>query len=139
MKKRKVFSFVAVMSVLAVAALLACTGNDGVMSKSKGIYTVDTTTLGTDVRGFNGPTPLVISIKDNKIIKVEALENSETPSYFAHMTQGGMLSKWEGMTVDEAMAALGNDLDVVSGATFSSKAVAENMIRGLKYYQEHKK
>ena len=42
--------------VLAGAVLLlSCTSSDGVLTKKKGVYTVDTTTLSQDVKGFNGP------------------------------------------------------------------------------------
>lgn len=139
MKKRTLVTLVALVSLATACALTSCGNGDGVMSKNKGVYTVDTTTLATDINGFNGPTPLKITIKDKKIVSVEALENSETPSFFERMVNGGMLSKWEGMTVDKALESLIGNVDVVSGATFSSKAVAENLARGLKYYQEHTK
>ncbi len=122
--------------VLAGAVLLlSCTSSDGVLTKKKGVYTVDTTTLSQDVKGFNGPTPVMITIEKDKIVKVEALENSETPGFFKRMTDGGMLERWDGMTVDEALSA---KVDVVAGATYSSNAVAENVRLGLTYYKEHK-
>lgn len=115
--------------------LLSCTSSDGVLTKKKGVYTVDTTTLSQDVKGYNGPTPVVITIQKDKIVKVEALENSETPGFFKRMTDGGMLERWDGMTVDEALSA---KVDVVAGATYSSNAIAENVRLGLTYYKEHK-
>lgn len=122
--------------VLAGAVLLlSCTSSDGVLTKKKGVYTVDTTTLSQDVKGFNGPTPVMITIEKDKIVKVEALENSETPGFFKRMTDGGMLERWDGMTVDEALSA---KVDVVAGATYSSNAIAENVRLGLTYYKEHK-
>jgi len=122
--------------VLAGAVLLlSCTSSDGVLTKKKGVYTVDTTTLSQDVKGFNGPTPVMITIEKDKIVKVEALENSETPGFFKRMTDGGMLERWDGMTVDEALSA---KVDVVAGATYSSNAVAENVRLGLTYYKGHK-
>lgn len=122
--------------VLAGAVLLlSCTSSDGVLTKKKGVYTVDTTTLSQDVKGFNGPTPVMITIEKDEIVKVEALENSETPGFFKRMTDGGMLERWDGMTVDEALSA---KVDVVAGATYSSNAIAENVRLGLTYYKEHK-
>lgn len=115
--------------------LLACASSDGVMTKKKGVYTIDTTTLSYNVKGYNGPTPLVITIEKDKIVKVEALENTETPGFFKRMTDGGMLERWNGMMVDEALNA---KVDVVAGATYSSNAVAENVRLGLTYYKEHK-
>jgi uncharacterized protein with FMN-binding domain len=134
--KRKGIVVLGCAVVLAGAVLLlSCTSSDGVLTKKKGVYTVDTTTLSQDVKGFNGPTPVMITIEKDKIVKVEALENSETPGFFKRMTDGGMLERWDGMTVDEALSA---KVDVVAGATYSSNAVAENVRLGLTYYKEHK-
>ncbi|MBR3959936.1 MAG: FMN-binding protein [Bacteroidales bacterium] len=124
------------ITLIGVAIMfICCSSTDGVMTKKRGLYTIDTTTLSTGVKGFNGPTPLVITIKDDVIVKVEALENAETPGFFKRMTDGGMLERWNGMKVDDA---LGVKVDVVSGATYSSNAVIENVRLGLTYYKEHK-
>lgn len=132
-KKLPILTSVAVMAL--ALALISCVSSDGVMTKKKGVYTIDTTTLSQDVKGYNGPTPLIITIEKDKIVRVEALENSETPGFFKRMTDGGMLERWNGMDVD---AALNANVDVVAGATFSSNAVIENMRLGLAYYKEHK-
>lgn len=132
-KKLPILTSVAVMAL--ALALISCVSSDGVMTKKKGVYTIDTTTLSQDVKGYNGPTPLIITIEKDKIVRVDALENSETPGFFKRMTDGGMLERWNGMDVD---AALNANVDVVAGATFSSNAVIENMRLGLAYYKEHK-
>lgn len=109
--------------------------NNEVMSKqADGTYVVNTTTLAKDVRGFRGATPLSIYIKGNKIVKIEALANQETPNFFAKVKQG-LLDKWNGMKAAKASTA---SVDGVTGATFSSKAVKENVRRGVKYYLNHK-
>lgn len=114
--------------------LMSMTKGDGVMVKENGVYIVNTTTLAKDVRGYRGTTPLKIYIKKNKIEKVEALKNRETPEYFRDV-ETQMLPKWKGMTVKKALAT---DVDGVSGATLSSRAVRENVKRGLDYYQKNK-
>ncbi len=121
--------------VCTAVLFFACTSTDGIMTKKGGVYTIDTSTLSQDVKGYNGATPLVITVKDNKVVKVEALENSETPGFFKRMTDSGLLEKWNGMTVEDALAS---DVDAVAGATFSSNAVIENVRLGLTYYKEHK-
>ncbi len=121
--------------ICGAIVLLSCTSSDGVMTKKKGVYTVDTSTLSENVKGYNGPTPLIITIQNDKIVKVEALENSETPRFFEKMKNEGMLERWNGMSVEDALNA---KVDVVAGATFSSNAVAENVRLGLTYYKEHK-
>ena len=109
--------------------------DDGVITKENGVYVVNTTTLATDVEGYIGTTPLKIYIQKNKIQKIEALQNQETPKYFAKIKKQ-LLDKWNGMTVKEAQKA---QVDGVTGATMSSDAVKENVKRGLDYYQKHKK
>ncbi len=46
-----------------------------------------------------------------------------------------MLDSYEGKTVSKAMKV---KPDMVTGATFSSKALTRNVEEGLKYYKEHK-
>ena len=109
--------------------------NSEVMTKlPDGTYVVNTTTLAKDVRGYRGNTPLNIYIKGNKVVKVEALSNQETPNFFNKVKQG-LLQKWNGMKTAKASTA---NVDGVTGATFSSKAVKENVKRGVKYYMAHK-
>ena len=63
--------------------------NCEVMTKlSDGTYVVNTTSLAKDVRGFRGNTPLNVYIKGNKVVKVEALSNQETPNFFNKVKQG---------------------------------------------------
>ena len=128
-------SLCAVVLAAAVAVILGCTPGDENMTKKDGVYIVNTTKLGADVQGYNGPTPLNIYIKDDKIQKVEALPNDETPGFFQRV-QNELLSKWNGMDVKKAATA---EIDAVTGATYSSNAVKENVKIGVKYYQKHKK
>lgn len=121
--------------VMTLAFVTLCAMKcDDVLTKENGVYIVNTTTLAKDVRGYRGSTPLKIYIKKNKIEKIEALKNRETPSYFKQVEMG-MLPKWKGMTVKKALST---DVDCVTGATLSSRAVQENVKRGLEYYQKNK-
>ncbi len=134
MKKKLIAVVAAIVVVAAAAVLVASSLKDDVMTKKNGVYVVDTTTLGKDVQGFNGPTPLKIYIKGGKILKVEALPNEETPRFF-EMVERGLLDKWNGMSADKAATA---KVDAVSGATYSSNAVKENVRLGVAYYRKHK-
>lgn len=131
MMKKKVIIACLALSFLWIGAKK----DDGVITKENGVYVVNTTTLATDVEGYIGTTPLKIYIQKNKILKIEALHNQETPKYFAKIKKQ-LLDKWNGMTVKEAQKA---QVDGVTGATMSSDAVKENVKRGLDYYQKHKK
>lgn len=134
--KKGIIAVACTVVVAAVAVvLIACTTvNDGIMSKEKGVYVVNTTKLTADVQGFNGPTPLKIYIKGDKIKKIEALPNDETPGFFARV-QEGLLNKWNGMEVKRAATA---EVDAVSGATYSSNSVKKNVKAGAEYYLKHK-
>lgn len=93
-----------------------------------GTVVVNTTTLGKAYIGYAGQTPLEIYIKDGKIAKIEPLDNSETPDFFDNAKV--ILSQWQGKTVDEAQQL---NVDAVSGATFSSRAIIGNVKAGLQY------
>lgn len=133
--RKKTLLTVAV-AVIALTAVLtsAMPGKDGIITKENGMTVVNTTTLAKDVIGYNDITPVKIYIKGNKIEKIEALPNDETPRYFAKVKKN-LLGKWNGMTVANAQTA---KVDVVTGATLSSKAVIENVRRGLKYFKGKK-
>lgn len=101
---------------------------------SDGTYIVNTQSLAKDVKGYGGQTPLKIYIKNDKIEKVEALANNETPGFFASV-KTKLLERWKGMSAKKAAEG---KVDGVSGATLSSKAVKENVKRGAKYYLDNK-
>ena len=135
--KTKAWGLAVLLTAGITSSVIAKTGhvNNEVMSKlSDGTYVVNTTTLAKDVRGFRGNTPLNIYIKAGKVVKVEALSNQETPNFFNKVKQG-LLQKWNGMKATKASTT---NVDGVTGATFSSKAVKENVKRGVKYYIAHK-
>ena len=104
------------------------------MTKVDGATVINTTTLADDVEGYAGPTPLKIYIKKDKIEKIEPLKNIETPKYWA-LIKRDLLNKWNGLTAKKAAT---QQVDVVTGATYSSEAVIENVRRGLDYYNKKK-
>lgn len=104
---------------------------DTITISPDGAMVINTTYLAGDVSGFRGAVPLKIYIDaDGVITNIEALPNSETPRFFERAQS--LLSVWKGKTVQDAQAA---EVDAVSGATFSSKAIIENVKRGLDYAQ----
>ncbi|MBR5661911.1 MAG: FMN-binding protein [Bacteroidales bacterium] len=95
--------------------------------QGNGTVVINTTTLCRKVDGFMGPTPVEIRIRKDTIIDVIALPNDETPGYFYDASK--ILKKWIGLTPKKGLEL---DVDAVSGATFSSVALIENMRAGLK-------
>ncbi|MDY4217573.1 MAG: FMN-binding protein [Prevotella sp.] len=129
--KKQILTFAALAIINATAIFAA--DNDKVMQKlSDGTYVVNTTTLAADVRGFKGATPLEVHIKKDKIMKVVALKNKETPRYFSRVEKE-MLPKYGKRKISKA-----SEVDGVTGATFSSKAVKANVEAALKYYKANK-
>ena len=123
-----------VVLLLAAVALMSAGKQDGAITKEDGAIVVNTTTIAKDVEGYNGPVPLKIYIKKNKIEKVEVLKNQETPKYLVKV-KNALLNAWDGLTVKEAQA---KKVDGVTGATFTSEAIKENVQKGLDYYQKNK-
>ena len=110
--------------------LTSQTTNEPIVTKQKDITIINTTSLATDIEGYVSTTPVKVYIQAGKVLKVEALENEETPKYF-DMVVKGLLKKWNGKPVKTADK---QKVDVVTGATVSSEAVIENVRRGVAYY-----
>ena len=108
---------------------------DETMTKENGAFVINTTELGKDVEGYQGSTPLKVYIKDNKVEKIEFLKSTETPKYYDRVKKF-LQSKWDGLKVKEARE---KEVDAVTGATYSSEAVIQNVRLALDYYQSHKK
>lgn len=89
---------------------------------------INTTVPGKDITGYGGPVPLEIYVSDGRIDSIRPLPNSETPGFFAEMVAGGLLRAWDGLTLEEAARL---DVDAVSGATYSSRAVIGNVRAGV--------
>lgn len=119
-----------VAAVAAVCSFAAC--SDSNMQKdADGNYVVNTTELGKEVKGYAAQTPLNVTISpEGAIVKVEALDNNETPEFFGNV-QANLLPKFEGKTSTEG-------IDGVTGATFSSRAVIKNVQLALDYYNANK-
>lgn len=148
----RLLSLVVVMLVLSAAAILrdgrifghdlrqthaavvsVAQGSDTLEVLPDGTFVVNTRVLAKDVQGYGGPVPLKIHIdKDGRLTAIEAEPNAESPSFFDRAKE--LFSRWQGKTIDEAMA---EDVDAVSGATFSSKAIIRNVQRGLAYAKQH--
>ena len=124
-----------IVFIIAAFALMSMTQGDSIITRNGKTTIINTTALAENVDGYNGPTPLKIHIENNRIVKIEALNNGETPKFFAKVKQN-LLNKWNGMSVNKAMKA---KVDGATGATYSSNAVKENVRRGLEYYKKNKK
>lgn len=120
--------------VIAAVTLMSAGQQDSPITKENGAVIVNTTTIAKDVEGYNGTVPVKIYIKKNKIEKIEILKNQETPKYLA-LVKKSLQNAWDGLTIKDAKA---KKVDAVTGATFTSEALIENVNKGLDYYQKNK-
>jgi uncharacterized protein with FMN-binding domain len=114
----------------AILLLTSQTPDEPILTKQKDVTIINTTSLATDIEGYVGQTPVKVYIQNGKVLRVEALENEETPKYF-DMVEKGLMKKWNGVPVAKAEK---QKVDVVTGATVSSEAIIENVRRGISYY-----
>ncbi|MBQ9363105.1 MAG: FMN-binding protein [Bacteroidaceae bacterium] len=126
--------FIPLLIALALPLQSLAPADPEVITKENGMTVINTATLGREVIGYVGATPLKIYIKKNKVEKIEALKNQETPKYMARIKQE-LLDKWNGKKVADAAQA---EVDGVTGATLTSNAVKQNVKLGLEYYLKNK-
>ena len=88
------------------------------------IYTGE---IAKKVIGYNGPTPLNITINNGVIEKIEVLDNQETPGYLKR-AKDKVLPQYIGKTVAEAKKL---KPDIATGATYTSEALIKNIQMGL--------
>lgn len=88
------------------------------------IYTGD---IASKVIGYNGTTPLNITVKNGVIENIEVLDNQESPAYLKR-AKDKILPQYIGKTVAQAKAL---KPDIATGATYTSKALIKNIQMGL--------
>lgn len=132
MKSNQIFRFIALM--VGVFCFQSFIVGDETMTKEDGVYVINTTTIGKDIEGYNGPTPLKVYIKKNKVERIEFLKSMESPKYYVKVKKA-LQEKWNGKTVKDARTL---QVDAVTGATYSSEAVIQNVQLAIDYYQKNK-
>ncbi len=95
-----------------------------------GTRVINSTSLAKDVVGFAGRTPVKVYVKNSVIERIEPLANSETPSFYDEVVASGLIDKWSGLSLSEAATTT---VDAVSGATYTSVAIIENVRRAAEY------
>ena len=118
-----------IILMLLVAAVVMASAQEVMKKEKDGTYVINTTTLAQDVEGYAGPTPVEVYIKKDKVVKTV-----DGPKYQARVKKE-MLPQYEGVNVKKGTVP---DVDAVTGATFTSNAVQENVRRAVEYYKKHK-
>ena len=91
---------------------------------SQVIYTGD---IANKVIGYNGTTPLNITVKNGVIENIEVLPNQESPGYLKR-AKDKVLPQYIGKTVAQAKKL---NADIATGATYTSRALIQNIQMGL--------
>lgn len=78
------------------------------------------------IAGFGGPVParIVLDSASGKIDRIEFPPNAEDPEYWRQVLASGVFDRYRNLTPAEAAAL---PIDVVTGATFSSRAAQETI------------
>lgn len=108
-------------------------GPPAVTTDSEGNRVINSTSIAADILGYGGPTPLQITLKENKISHIELLPNDETPGFISRVLKKGVISQWIGMPLDEVAE---KKVEAVSGATLSSDAINQTVRRSIGYALE---
>lgn len=96
-----------------------------------GSMTINTTSIGSDITGYGGPVPLEITVADGRISAITTLKNAESESFFSNVREQ-VVPAWIGTPLDEVAD---KEVDAVTGATLSSRAVNATVKAGVAYAQ----
>ena len=132
---KKTILILGILAVLGGTCYTSTSCSTSARAKGTDTLKINTSEIAADIIGFNGATPMEISVVKGVITEIKPLPNQETPQYFQHVLDSGLLDKLIGKTVEEADTVR---LDAVSGATYSSSAVIRTVRRGLESLSSEK-
>jgi hypothetical protein len=103
-------------------------------------YLILTSPFADHIVGYAGPTPVLMAkTGDGIILDARMLENSETPGFNAKVKSSGLLESLQGLHWRKVSQ---KEVDAVTGATFTSKAVIRSVrhtLTALEYASKTKK
>ena len=87
----------------------------------------------TDGKGYGGKIGILMGLETNRTLRgIRVISHQETPGLGAKITDTGFLDQFAGLIPDQlALARDGGAVDAITGATISSRAVAEGVSAGL--------
>ena len=126
MKKTIIIATIMLL-VAGTASLDARTKKKSTTKKAATTQVIYTGDIANKVIGYNGTTPLNITVKNGVIESIEVLPNQESPAYLKRAKEK-VLPQYIGKTVTEAKKL---KADVATGATYTSEALIKNIQMGL--------
>lgn len=125
---KKTIIIAAIMLLVAgTVSLEARTKKKATTKKATASQVIYTGDIANKVIGYNGTTPLNITVKNGVIENIEVLPNQESPAYLKR-AKDKVLPQFIGKTVAEAKKL---DTDIATGATYTSEAIIKNIKMGL--------
>ena len=125
---KKTIIIAAIMLLVAgTVSLEARTKKKATTKKATASQVIYTGDIANKVIGYNGTTPLNITVKNGVIENIEVLPNQESPAYLKR-AKDKVLPQFIGKTVAEAKKL---DADIATGATYTSEAIIKNIKMGL--------
>ena len=125
---KKTLIIAAIMLLVAgTVSLDARTKKKTTAKKANSTQVIYTGDIASKVIGYNGTTPLNITVKNGVIESIEVLPNQESPAYLKR-AKDKVLPQYIGKTVAEAKKL---KADIATGATYTSEALIKNIQMGL--------
>jgi len=95
-------------------------------------YAFITAEVVPEVRGYGGPVPVMVGLDvRGRILAVELLPNNETPGFRELVRDSDLCQRLVGKSWDDPLT-IGVDVDAVSGATITSRAVVDGVRLGAR-------
>ena len=87
----------------------------------------------TNGKGYGGKIGILVGLETNRALRgIRVISHQETPGLGAKITDIGFLDQFVGLVPAQlALARDGGAVDAITGATISSRAVAEGIFAGL--------
>ena len=125
--KKTIIIAAMMLLVAGTTSLDARTKKSGKTNKANATQVIYTGDIASKVIGYNGTTPLNITVKNGVIENIEVLQNEESPAYLKR-AKDKVLPQYIGKTVAEAKKL---KPDIATGATYTSEALIKNIQMGL--------
>ena len=126
------YVFVIALGFFAVMFGIDRFSNNATQAGNTTLYTAEYC-QGDGFKGFNDVIPLEINVVDGKIASINILDNKETPRFLDKVKNAGLVENFYGLTPQEAIDL---DIDAVSGATYSSKAIIKSVKTRMAIYEK---
>lgn len=94
-------------------------------------------------KGFHGPVDMFVAISDDKITGMKISAHTETPGLGARIEEENFREKFNDFSIENNVEIVktapskDSEIDGISGATVSSKAVGTGLNDAIKFYKEN--